>query len=416
MIRPDESGRSPPEPLHARIVAYIPGRHAYKDPMVPWDPMHMPFGSGDWEYLPHYLIRFAASWRVGEITERITCQDLHNQWRLVSPRLLTDQDYSLQLLNTADPQYASVAKEFTAAWHHPAPHGTPSVKRIIRIQNASDVVARFEARCAAITALRGDCKMKRLFHGTSGACDLGITPNIHKSLTMPCQYEGCAICNICCTGFNELFCNTHFRNPSGSGGRYGAGLYFSATSSKSNDYADGMQRNDADRTYRAVLLCNVAAGKSYETRVGRPFMKDTQMKSILADGHDSIHGIPSDACNGLNYDELVVYGEDQVIPAFLIVYELHTKRRRVQEAPESMQTFVPPLLQSASLKMVKCEFGITEGNLLGHTVKAGQGVMADPTKVAAVVNMQRPNTESDVRTLSGRTRFRGSYFCASGSL
>ena len=52
-------------------------------------------------------------------------------------------------------------------------------------------------------------------------------------------------------------------------------------------------------------------------------------------------------------------------------------------------------------QMVKCEFGVVEGKFLGHVVKAGEGVMADPKKVAAIVHMQRPRTIADIRTLLG---------------
>ena len=56
---------------------------------------------------------------------------------------------------------------------------------------------------------------------------------------------------------------------------------------------------------------------------------------------------------------------------------------------------------NVSLKMVKCEFAVTEGKFLGHVVKAGEGVMADPKKVSAIVQMQRPRTVGDIRTLLG---------------
>ena len=58
---------------------------------------------------------------------------------------------------------------------------------------------------------------------------------------------------------------------------------------------------------------------------------------------------------------------------------------------------------NVSLKMVKCEFGVVEGKFLGHVGKAGESVMADPKKVAAIVHniMQRPRTIADIRTLLG---------------
>ena len=64
---------------------------------------------------------------------------------------------------------------------------------------------------------------------------------------------------------------------------------------------------------------------------------------------------------------------------------------------------------NVSLKMVKCEFGVTKGKFLGHIVKAKQGVLADESKVHAIVGMQRPTTVSAVRTLLGATSYLRSF-------
>ena len=79
-----------------------------------------------------------------------------------------------------------------------------------------------------------------------------------------------------------------------------------------------------------MLLCHVAAGRSFETTVGRPFMEDPRVAELLAQGYSSIRGVPTkptpeeaaERKDVLNYDELVIYDERQSLPAFLIVYEL----------------------------------------------------------------------------------------------
>ena len=60
---------------------------------------------------------------------------------------------------------------------------------------------------------------------------------------------------------------------------------------------------------------------------------------------------------------------------------------------------------NVSLKMVKCEFGVTKGKFLGHIVKAKQGVMADESKVHALVGLSRPSSVSALRTLLGASSY-----------
>ncbi len=106
-------------------------------------------------------------------------------------------------------------------------------------------------------------------------------------MTSPCQHGECALCNICCTGFNALFANSRFP------GRYGSGLYFSATSSKSHDYAHGAERAEDEvgtgaaggaargGRMRALLVCEVLAGATFETQKGLPFMADAEVRGVV---------------------------------------------------------------------------------------------------------------------------------------
>lgn len=81
---------------------------------------------------------------------------------------------------------------------------------------------------------------------------------------------------------------------------------------------------------RAMLVCDVLDGVSYETLKGRPFMLDERVRSICDQGHDSIRGLPG---SDLNYDELVVYDEAQALPLFLVVYRLCDGDQRWSDEP-----------------------------------------------------------------------------------
>jgi hypothetical protein len=61
-----------------------------------------------------------------------------------------------------------------------------------------------------------------------------------------------------------------------------------------------------------MLLCKVAMGKAYKT----PTDMDTLKK-----GFDSVHGEATKGDKGLNYDELVVYREDAVLPFAVVEYQ-----------------------------------------------------------------------------------------------
>jgi len=306
-----EEGEESRPPLHGRIAAFIQGRGAYADPLTPFHPKR-----GGEEDLPHYVVDYVHE--AGG--ERLPCDDVHGRWQLCSPRLLKDADYTLEEMDRQDPRHACVVEQFQENWRHPAPFGLPRVERVLRIRNSPHVLERFEAKCAELKHRRGDEHvMVRCFHGTGASCDFGIAPNVNGSRVTPCQHADCAICNVCCTGFQSAKVRMLKK------GRFGTGLYFSETSSKSNDYAERTERIIEGECFRAMLVCDVAAGKPYGTKKGLPFWKHEKVEAVLAKGYDSFRGMPGNhAVPGevLNYDELVVYDQEQVVPAFLVVYAL----------------------------------------------------------------------------------------------
>ncbi|TCD67833.1 hypothetical protein EIP91_011895 [Steccherinum ochraceum] len=90
-------------------------------------------------------------------------------------------------------------------------------------------------------------------------------------------------------------------------GRFGAGIYTSATSSKANDYTC----NAVPARTRVMLLNWVVMGKTIKMTEG-----DTTLTEPPT-GYDSVVGEPG---GDLNYDESIVYDNDAIRPAFLVVY------------------------------------------------------------------------------------------------
>jgi hypothetical protein len=85
--------------------------------------------------------------------------------------------------------------------------------------------------------------------------------------------------------------------------RFGKGIYFAPNSSKANDY------NDA--SVRVMLLCNVLAGREYEST------ENLQTLTAAPTGYHSVRGIVG---TKLNYPELVVYEEDSILVTHIILY------------------------------------------------------------------------------------------------
>ena len=92
--------------------------------------------------------------------------------------------------------------------------------------------------------------------------------------------------------------------------RFGKGIYLAPNSSKCHDYTQG----NPDYGYRAQLLCLVACGAKYE------LLHDSTTLVAPPDNFHSVHG---KAGGSLNYDEIVVYQADAVLPQYIVVYKLN---------------------------------------------------------------------------------------------
>ena len=53
------------------------------------------------------------------------------------------------------------------------------------------------------------------------------------------------------------------------------------------------------------------------------------------------------------------------------------------------------------LNSKKCTFGVTAGKLLGFIITQ-KGIEVDPTKIKAILEMQPPKSEKEVRSFLGK--------------
>lgn len=63
-----------------------------------------------------------------------------------------------------------------------------------------------------------------------------------------------------------------------------------------------------------MLHCEVAVGRTYKTKDNM-----TDLKGAPPAGYDSVHGQTGAV---LNFDEVVVYKDEAVIPRFVLIYEV----------------------------------------------------------------------------------------------
>ena len=225
-------------------------------------------------------------------------------------------DYTLSVLTRRHEKYDGVKQQFLSSWEHPGPK--PVVQRILQIRNSPAV---FEAYSDRQDAMRGagsgaaDNELRR-FHGTSSLCNFPSDQG-----TGPCHSPNCRQCRICCTSFELAQAGSGAAVGWAGGLRYGAGLYFSKVSSKSNDYAGGTERViTRGLALRSMFLCKVLAGSV--ARVTADSLVDPQRLQQIKATYDSLEGLTQAQGGALNYPETVIYDAAQCIPSYLIVYKV----------------------------------------------------------------------------------------------
>ncbi|KAF9783095.1 hypothetical protein BJ322DRAFT_1008547 [Thelephora terrestris] len=204
---------------------------------------------------------------------------------------------------TDNETYNNVANQFQKSWRHPTPcPRVQAVFKIVETKNISDKYNAYrnvvEGRGAFTSNGRPAGNQQRRWHGTNRECGLG--ENGRNSFCYSAQ------CSLCCI-IRASFDLTHSGKKSGSS--FGHGIYTSSTSSNSNGYS----KNLTASTLKAVLLVYVVVGKAKKIASNQAAV--TQPPA----GYDSVIAEP--ATGFLDYDELVVYSEDAVCPAYLVMYD-----------------------------------------------------------------------------------------------
>ena len=187
-------------------------------------------------------------------------------------------------------KFREVSFKFTQAW---VKRQCPKVDTVFVIKNAP-LKRRYDAYRTSLSKQTSE----EHYHGTTLNCNI-----TRKQCT--CNDDDCGICGISTTGLDQrcIQKNISFQ-------RFGHGFYLAPNSSKCHDYTQGAHG------FRALLLCEVAPGKKYFLR-----KNDTSLTGP-PQGFDSVYGKgAAGSASVLNYDEIVIYNPDSVLPRYIIVYQ-----------------------------------------------------------------------------------------------
>ena len=181
-------------------------------------------------------------------------------------------------------EFNKVSEKFQSSW---AKGCCPSLSFVFVVSNR-----QLEQQCSAY---RQNLLVEELYHGTALQCNIAVSETM-------CNDKECGICGISRNGFDQKCIGKNIYQ------RFGRGFYFAPISSKCHDYTQGAH------SYRAMIVCDVCVGKKYTK---------TQPDENLLNpppGYDSIYG-KSGSGSVLNYDEIVVYKPDAILPHYVILYQ-----------------------------------------------------------------------------------------------
>lgn len=196
--------------------------------------------------------------------------------------------------------HKEVQQQFIQGWLHSS--NAPTVHRIWKIYGNQSLYSQFRAYKQSVEQRTGlaNGNTRRRFHGTTRMCQLGNSDQEHSL----CSNNTCRLCNIIKTSLRISHAQSNI-----SFGRFGRGIYTSATSSKANDYVS----EPGGSRFKAMLLTQVVMGKTKKLKF------DHTTLTAPPAGFDSVVGEP-DVSGSLNYDEAIVYTDDAIRPMFLIIY------------------------------------------------------------------------------------------------
>jgi len=217
-------------------------------------------------------------------------------------------DIAIGFLPRGSTKFADIKSQFTSKWLH-SPTTPPTVQDVLVVMPSAatrkayhDYRNGLEAAGQFSEKSRSTGNECRRFHGTARTCTLGLDGNAE-----PCTTAGCKVCNIIRTRFMINYSGQNF-----GWGRFGKGMYFTSTSSKSHDYNALSDCQDKSGKHTRVMFVTKVA-------LGRGFKAKTNMLDLKAPP-EGYHSVLGEVGQDLNYDECVVYAEDAALAAYLIVY------------------------------------------------------------------------------------------------
>nr|GAT47412.1 predicted protein [Mycena chlorophos] len=206
----------------------------------------------------------------------------------------------LVALSPTDATYIQLEKYFQDGWTHPK-KAKPQVHAIFEIVLTEESLLSYLRYRALVELSRVSrhANEQLLFHGTSRGCLLG---DVKKGGARPCSMPDCLLCAILRNSFDVSKCGKRHKFR-----RFGSGIYTTACSSKADDYFTGA----VGSPFRAVLVNRVIVGNPYNRQYNAVNLTEPPT------GYHSVVGEPG---GDLNYGETVVYTNDAIRPAYLIIY------------------------------------------------------------------------------------------------
>ncbi|KAF8343525.1 hypothetical protein F5887DRAFT_289226 [Amanita rubescens] len=205
----------------------------------------------------------------------------------------------------SDPVFKQLEQQFLDGWKHPDKEKPPvqAIFKILFSGESLEQYGQYRTRVAGtfffnfFTKSNGNEQL--LFHGTTRGCLLGEDNNS----VFLCNLTDCLVCNVIRNSFDVGKCGlkNKFR-------RFGSGIYVTACSSKADDYSMNTSKNAA---FHVLLVNRVVVGKPYKRLHNATGMTEPPS------GYHSVFGEPG---ADLNYEETVVYSNEAIRPAYLMVY------------------------------------------------------------------------------------------------
>ncbi|KAJ7683701.1 hypothetical protein B0H17DRAFT_1073806 [Mycena rosella] len=217
----------------------------------------------------------------------------------------------LVALNPKDATYIQLENHFQDGWKHPKkpkPH-VQAIFEIVLTEESLISYLRYRA-LVEISRVPRHANEQLLFHGTNQRCSLGDG----KQRPRLCNIPECLLCSVLRNSFEVENCGKRHKFR-----RFGKGVYTTACSSKADDYFRGLP----DAPFRTVLVNRVV--------VGNPLNRQHNDEELTEPptGYHSVVGLPGGV---LNYGETVVYTNDAIRPAYLIVYTVPGPRLELRHS------------------------------------------------------------------------------------